>query len=263
MTTQETIRVERSGPVATVVLNRPEIHNAFNDVMLSELTAAFGGLGSDDGVRVVVITGEGKSFCAGADLEWMKRMAEFTYEQNVEDSRRLAECMHRLDRLPKATVAKVNGAVVGGGMGLLAACDIAVASERAKFGLSEVKLGLAPAVISPFVIRKLGPSKARELFLTGERLDARGALAAGLVSRTAPPEGLDAAVDEVVACLLSSGPEAIRACKELVARVPGMDTEEVMEYTADLIARLRAGGEGREGMGAFLEKRAPSWRSGA
>lgn len=260
MTNHETIRIERAGPVGTVVLNRPKIHNAFNDVMLSELTDVFGDLAADDGVRVVVVTGEGKSFCAGADLGWMKRMVEYGYEQNVEDSRRLAECMHRLDTLPKATIARVNGAVVGGGMGLLTACDIAVASEGATFGLSEVKLGLAPAVISPFVIRKLGPAKARELFLTGERLDAAEALAAGLVNRTAPPEELAAAVEEVIGSLLTSGPEAIRACKELVARVPGMDTKQVMDYTADLIARLRASGEGQEGMGAFLEKRSPSWR---
>lgn len=263
MATTETILVERAGPVATVTLRRPEIHNAFNDVMLSELIAAFDGLGADDAVRVVIVTGAGKSFCAGADLGWMKRMVTHSYEQNLEDSRRLASCMHRLDTLPKPTIARVHGATIGGGMGLLTACDIAVASERATFGLSEVKLGLAPAVISPFVLRKIGVAKARELFLTGERIDAPAALAAGLVNRVAPEEGLGACVDDLVASLLTSGPEAIRACKELIVRVPSLSPAEVMDYTADLIARLRVGAEGQEGMAAFLEKRTAAWRLGS
>ena len=245
---------------ALVALNRPDVHNAFNDQMLSELVDLFGRLRETPGARVVVVTGRGKSFCAGADLVWMKKMVDYSYEENIRDSNQVSECMYLLHTLPQPTIARVNGAAVGGGMGLVTACDIAIASEEAVFGLSEVKLGLVPAVISPYVLKKAGEGRCREYFLTGERLSAERALAAGLVNRIAPPEELDSAVGEVVRMLLSSGPDALAVCKELLNTVPGMSLEEAKEYTVRVIADLRIGAEGQEGMNAFLEKRPPSWR---
>jgi methylglutaconyl-CoA hydratase len=255
----ETILVETRGPAVWVSLNRPRVHNAFNSVMIRELTAAFEAAKADPAARIVVLTGLGESFCAGADLNWMREIIRYSFEQNLKESLEIADLLQMIYTLPKPTIARVNGATIGGGNGLFSACDIAVASDRARFGLSEVKIGLVPAAISPYVIRRIGESPARELFLTGERLDARRALDLGLVNRVVPHEELDASTAELVRLLLSSGPEAIAKSKELLQRVPGMSPEEARTYTAEVIARLRVSAEGQEGMAAFLEKRKPRW----
>ena len=255
----ETITCSIQDKIATVTLNRPEVHNAFNEVMIAELTEIFKKISEDDGVRVVVLTGNGKSFSAGADLNWMKKMINFSYDQNLDDSLKLAELFYLMYSLPKPTIAKVNGAAIGGGTGLVAVCDIAIASEKAKLSLSEVKLGLVPACISPYVIRKVGEGRCREFFLTGERLTAKRAAELGLVNQAVPPEELDRAVQEKAAQLVSSGPEALAMCKELLKNVPGMEFERAKTYTADMIASMRISDEGQEGMNAFLEKRKPKW----
>lgn len=255
----ETISYSFKNSIASVTLNRPEVHNAFNEVMIAELTDIFRRVSSDDAVRVVVLTGNGKSFSAGADLNWMKKMINYSYEENLEDSIKLAELFHLMYSCPKPVIARVNGAAIGGGTGLVAVCDIAIAAESAKFSLSEVKLGLVPACISPYVIRKVGEGRCREFFLTGERLIAKRAMELGLVNQVVPLEELDQAVQEKANQLISSGPKAIAMCKELLKNVPGMDFEKAKIYTADMIARMRIGDEGQEGMNAFLEKRNPKW----
>jgi methylglutaconyl-CoA hydratase len=257
--TYETITVRTNNRVARVALNRPEVHNAFNTQMLLDLIDAFGKLGADGDIRVVVLTGEGKSFCAGADLQWMREIINYSYEQNLEESNTVADLMETIYLCPKPTVARVNGAAIGGGTGLVAACDIAVAAESAKLSLSEVKLGLVPACISPYVIKRVGESRARELFLTGERLNAPRAAEYGLVNRAVPDGELDAAVDELGEKLITSGPEAIATCKELLRRVPGRPISEIKAFTAECIAKMRVSDEGQEGMAAFFEKRKPKW----
>jgi len=255
----ETIKVLRQGPVVRLILNRPEVHNAFNGRMVEELAAAVGRLAGDKSVRVVILTGEGKSFCAGADLNWMKEVIRYSYEQNLKESVAIAEFLYRLYTLPMPTIARVNGAAIGGGTGFLSACDIVIASEEAKFGLSEVKIGLVPAAISPYVLRRIGESRAREYFLTGERFEARRAEEIGLVNKAVPAAELDKAVEGTVKLLLSSGPEALAKCKELIQRTPQLGFEEVKDYTARMIAGLRVSAEGQEGMASFLEKRKPRW----
>lgn len=255
----DTITYSFKDKIATVTLNRPEVHNAFNQVMIAELTDVFKNISGDDEVRVVVLTGNGKSFSAGADLNWMKKMINYTYEENLDDSLKLAELFHLMYSIPKPVIARVNGAAIGGGTGLVAVCDIAIVAETAKFSLSEVKLGLVPACISPYVIRKVGEGRCREFFLTGERLIAKRAQELGLVNQVVPLEELDQAVREKANQLISSGPEAIAMCKELLKNVPGMDFDRAKTYTADMIARMRVGDEGQEGMSAFLEKRKPKW----
>jgi methylglutaconyl-CoA hydratase len=255
----ETILYSTEDKIAKVYPNRPEVHNAFNEVMIAELTEIFKDISEDDEIRVVVLTGNGKSFSAGADLNWMKKMINFSYEQNLEDSLKLAELFYLMYSLPKPVIARVNGAAIGGGTGLVAVCDIAIASEKAKFSLSEVKLGLVPACISPYVIRKVGEGRCREFFLTGERLTAKRASELGLVNQVVSPEELDEAVQEKATHLVSSGPRALAMCKELLKNVPGMDFEKAKTYTADMIASMRIGDEGQEGMNAFLEKRKPKW----
>lgn len=258
----KTILYEVEGPVARMTLNRPEIHNAFNDVMLVELIGVFKEIAERKGeIRVVVLTGKGKSFCAGADLNWMKKMIHYSYEENIEDSNRVSECMYRLYSLSQPTIARVNGAAIGGGMGLVAACDIVVAQENAVFSLSEVKLGLVPACISPYVIKRAGESKCREFFLSGERISAQKARSAGLVNEVVPYDQLDTAVNRWKDQFLMNGPEALAVCKELLEKVPSMSLDEAKEYTADGIAKLRISKEGQEGMNAFLEKREPKWRA--
>jgi methylglutaconyl-CoA hydratase len=256
-----TISYSLDNRIAKINLARPEVHNAFNEVMIAELTEVFSRISQDDAARVVVLTGNGESFCAGADLNWMKKMINFTYQQNLEDSLKLAELFYLMYSLPKPIIARVNGAAIGGGTGLVAVCDIAIAAEKAKFSLSEVKLGLVPACISPYVIRKVGEGRCREFFLTGERLTANRALELGLVNQVVPLESLDQAVEEKVKQLISSGPKAIAMCKELLKNVPGMSFDEAKTYTADMIASMRIGDEGQEGMNAFLEKRKPKWTS--
>ena len=251
------IDVSRTGRVVRVALARPDVRNAFDEVLIADLVRAFEETGRDADARVLVLTGQGKAFCAGADLGWMGKMRAYSYEENLADSLELARMMRLLFDLPIPTVAAVNGAAIGGGNGLVAACDIAVASSDAVFSLSEVRLGLVPACIGPYVIRKIGESAARALFLTGRRISATEAARVGLVSEVVPPECLSARVDEIVADLLSAGREALRTCKELLARVPGLPLDEAGPLTAEMIARLRIGDEAQEGMAAFFEKRRP------
>jgi methylglutaconyl-CoA hydratase len=254
-----TIRCETRGSVVKVILNRPEVHNAFNDSMITELLKVFRKLHEARDVRVVVFTGVGKSFCAGADLNWMKRVKDYSFEENLKESLDISELMYSIYSLPLPTIASVNGAAVGGGMGFVAACDIAVAASDARFSLSEVKLGLVPACISPYVIRKAGEGACREFMLTGERLTAEKAMRLGLVNEVVEPVELDNAVSGFVERLISSGPNAIAICKELLRKVPAMSLDEAKKMTAEAIANLRVSDEGQEGMRAFLEKRKPRW----
>ncbi len=255
----QTIRLAVDAEVARITFSRPEVHNAFNATMIGELGASFEQLKTEPSVRVVILTGEGKSFCAGADINWMRKIIDYTFEQNLEESLLLADTLHKLYSLPKPTVAMVNGTTIGGGNGFLSACDIAVAAEDAIFGLSEVKIGLVPAAISPYVIRKIGESKAREYFLTGKRISARKACEIGLVNEVVPRDKLEKTVEQLAGLLLTSGPEALANCKELIFRVPQISLEEAKEFTARMIANLRISEEGQEGMASFLEKRKPKW----
>ncbi|HSE11144.1 MAG TPA: enoyl-CoA hydratase/isomerase family protein [Rudaea sp.] len=248
--------------VARVALNRPDVHNAFDDALIAELTTALETLDRDRGVRALVLTGSGPSFSAGADLNWMRRMAGAGEAENRADAERLAALMRALNFLSKPTIARVNGAAYGGGVGLVACCDIAIAVETAKFGLTEVRLGLVPAVISPYVIAAIGSRHARRLFVTGETFDAAEAARVGLVHQTTTAAGLDAAVDEALAALAKGGPTAQSEAKQLALRVGGMTrqtAERADVENAALIARLRVSAEGQEGLGAFLDKRAPDW----
>lgn len=254
------LKESRDAGLVTLTLDRPDRHNAFDDALIATLTESLERLAADAAVRAVVLRGEGKSFSAGADLGWMRRMADYTEAENRRDAEALGRLMHVLDALPVPTVAAVQGAAIGGGVGLVACCDIAVASERAVFALSEVRLGLVPAVISPFVVRAMGARAARRYFLTGERFDAATAHRLGLVHQCVAPEALDGAVAEIVEALGQGGPAAQRAAKRLVADVAGRPPADCLEETARLIADIRASEEGREGLGAFLEKRDPAWR---
>ena len=246
------VRIERDGLVLRVTLARPERRNAFDPELIAELTEAFDGAGD---ARAVLLAGDGPSFCAGADLEWMRASAGLTYEENVEDSRRLLRLLEAIDGCPAPVVARIQGHALGGGAGLVACADIAVSAEDAVFAFSEVKLGLIPAVISPFVLAKIGPSAARRYFLTGERFDAATALRIGLVHDVVAD--LDGEIERVLAELLTAGPEAVRAAKLLVRDRPaGIET-------ARRIAEQRASAEGQEGLRAFLEKRPPAWKAPA
>jgi methylglutaconyl-CoA hydratase len=255
----ETVRLDIDAGVARVTMNRPDIRNAFNEVMISELRQAFAAINADESVRVVVLTGEGKSFCAGADLHWMRKVVSYTYEQNYEDSLSLANLMREVYDCPRPVVGRINGAAIGGGTGLVAVCDIPVAADTAVFSFSEVKIGLVPACISPYVLKRVGERYGREYFLTGERLTADKALRCGLVNRVVTSDDLDAAVDEVVGNLLTSGPDALATCKRMVRMVGDMDLDAAGPATAEMIARLRMSEEGQEGMAAFLERRKPAW----
>ncbi|WP_431636372.1 enoyl-CoA hydratase-related protein [Dyella sp. KULCS107] len=248
--------------VRRIALNRPEVHNAFDDALIAELTAAIEDAGRDDHVRAIVLTGEGESFSAGADLNWMRSMAQASEQQNRDDSMRLARLMRRLQFCPKPTIARVNGAAFGGGVGLIACCDIAIGVEGAKFGLTEVKLGLVPAVISLYVIAAIGLRQARRLFLTGEFFDAAAAARIGLLHEAVPREQLDEAVQRVLGFLGKAGPVAQAEAKTLALGMAGLDesaAERIDEENAALIARLRVSAEGQEGLGAFLGKRAAAW----
>jgi methylglutaconyl-CoA hydratase len=253
--------VERQGPVGIVTLNRPEKHNAFDDTLIAELTEALRSMEAEEGIRVVVLSAAGKSFSAGADLNWMRRMAAFSKDENERDAMGLATLMRTLANLRKPTVARVQGAAYGGGVGLVACCDIAVAVHTATFSFSEGKLGLIPAVISPYIVTAIGERAARRYFLTAERFEAAEAWRLGLVHEMAPSEGeLDEKVGLVVDALLACGPVSQRESKELIRAVANRPiTSEVLQDTAARIAKLRASPEGREGVAAFLEKRRPSW----
>ncbi|HID53766.1 MAG TPA: hypothetical protein EYP41_17240 [Anaerolineae bacterium] len=254
------VEIRQTGSVLTAALNRPETHNAMTPGMIQELRTIFTALPERDDVRVVVLTGNGRSFCAGADLNFMRAAADYSFEDNVRDGEAIFDLMEMINNCPKPVIGRINGAAIGGGMGLVSVCDIVVAVERAKFGLSEVRLGIVPAVISPFVLAKIGASNGRELFLTGERFTARQAKAYGLVHHVVPEEDLDDKVAERVSQLLQAAPEAQAAAKALIREVTAWRHQEALrEYTANLIARRRASDEGKEGMSSFLERRKPYW----
>jgi methylglutaconyl-CoA hydratase len=256
----EGIELRPQGSQLTVALNRPDSHNALNPALLEALTAVFRAVNERDDVRVVVLTGNGRSFCAGADVAFMRAAADYTLAQNVADGQAIFDLMLAVDRCAKPVIGRVNGVAIGGGAGLVSCCDIVVAVDSATFAFSEARLGIVPAVISPFVLAKIGPGHGRELFLTGERFDARWAQQVGLVHHVVPVEELDGKVNERVKQLLQAAPGAQAAVKELVSRVAHQPKEAVREYTADLIAQRRASAEGQEGMSAFLEKRKPRWQ---
>ena len=255
----EPVRVSKAATVSTVTMARPEVHNAFNEHLIAELHQAFLDIGADPAVRVVVLAGEGKSFSVGADLDWMRRMGSASEEENRADATKLAAMLRAVAECPKPVVARVHGNALGGGAGLTAAADIAIAGESAVFGFSEVRRGLAPATIAPHVIEKIGPARALPRVLTAERFDAATALRIGLVYRVVPDGELDAAVDETVEALLACGPAAQAASKQLVRKIGDTPRSEIDAYTAALIGSLRASDEGRDGVAAFLEKRKPGW----
>lgn len=257
-----TLEITRAGGVATLWMNRPERHNAFHAEMIAEMNAALNVLDDDASVRAVVLAGRGASFCAGADLAWMQAAAEADFDANLDDARRLAALLKTLAALRKPTIARVHGAALGGGMGLVAACDICVAATEAVFATSEVRLGLIPAVIGPYVLRAIGARQATRYFLTAERISASQAKAIGLVHETVAAGSLDAKVAEIAQALLQGGPEALAAAKGLARDLAGRPLDDVLaEETARRIAATRAGPEAREGVAAFLEKRLPAWRA--
>jgi len=256
----ETLAIAMHDGVAVVALNRPDVHNAFNETLISELTEVLNVLDEDDAVRAVVLAGNGKSFCAGADLNWMKKMAGHGAAENLADAQALALMLRTLNGLSKPTVARVQGAAYGGGVGLTACCDIAIAAIEATFALSEAKLGLIPATISPYVIEAIGARQARRYFLTGERFDAAEAYRIGLVHDIVPIADLDDRVNEVLGTLLLAGPRAQLECKALIRGVAHRPIDAaVIGGTAEHIAAVRASPEGKEGVAAFLQKRTPAW----
>lgn len=255
------LTLRQDGHVATVTLDRPEVRNAFNEDLIAELTAVFGQLAGDDAVRCVVLAANGPAFCAGADLNWMRRMAGYSREENLADAHGLAAMMHTLHSCPKPTIARVQGDVYAGGTGLVAACDIAVTVDSAFFCLSEVRLGLIPATISPYVVRAMGERAAHRYFLTAERFDAAEALRIGLVHQMVAPDQLDAAIAGLTSALVNASPAAVTSCKRLIAQVAGRDlTPELIAYTAGAIADSRATDDAREGVASFLGKRKPRWQ---
>jgi methylglutaconyl-CoA hydratase len=258
--TDEPLLEEHRDGVARLTMSRPRVHNAFDEHLILAMIHALERLADDGSVRVVILTGAGKSFSAGADLDWMRRMAAFDEAQNLADAHQLGRLLRTLDELPKPTLALVNGAAIGGGVGLVAAVDIAIAAATASFGLAEVRLGLIPAVIGPYVVRALGERSCRRLFLTGERLDAALALRLGLVHEVVPPEELEPRAAAIVDALRQGGPQAQREAKGLIRLVRGLDGQLLDAETARLIALRRASAEGREGIQAFFAKRPPDWR---
>lgn len=251
--------IARAGRVARVTLNRPAVHNAFNAALIAELTQTFTALSHDPTVRAVVLAGTGPSFCAGADVTWMQSSLAYTEQQNLEDAQRLAAMLRAIDECPQPVVALVQGAALGGGAGLVAVADLVIAEATARFGLTEIKLGIVPAVISPFVLRKMAPGPARALFLTGERFSAQRAYEIGLVTQLVSPGGLEAALADTLTHLQSSSPAAMPIAKEIWRTVRGLDAKAATDYTTRTIARIRVSPEGQEGLRAFLEKRQPAW----
>lgn len=254
-----TIHLEVDSQIARVTFSRPEIHNAFNSTVITEMQQAFDRITEDDTVRVVVLTGEGKSFCSGADLNWMRSVVDQTFEQNLAESSALARLFYTMYTCRRPVIGRINGAAIGGGAGFVAVCDIAVAARSAKFSFSEVKIGIVPACIGPYVIKKVGEGKTKELFITGERMDAERAHEVGLVNRVVDDDQLDAEIERLTKFIITSGPQAVAMAKELIREVPGMTPEQFQPYTAEMIARLRLSDEGQEGMDAFLNKRKPRW----
>ncbi len=262
--TTTTLDVQRPSPqVARVFLNRPDVRNAFNDGVIAELTQVFGELGRDELLRVVVLGGHGKAFCAGADLSWMRAMADYDWAQNRADAQALADMLWAIYRCPVPVVGRIHGDCYAGGVGLAAVCDVLVAAEPAHFCLSEAKLGLLPATIGPYVIRAMGEQAARRWFVTAERFSAAQGQAMGFVHEVCAADALDAKVDELVAALCANGPMAVRACKRLVQDLAGLPiTEDLRGDTARRIADIRASDEGKEGVQSFLNKRRPGWVEG-
>jgi methylglutaconyl-CoA hydratase len=255
------ITVERSfnDKVATITMRRPEVHNAFNAQLIEDLRAAFTDLAGDEQLHAIILTGDGPSFSAGADIGSMKEAAAFSQEQNLQDAVKLAALFDAINTFPCPVVARVNGTAMGGGVGLISVCDIVIAAESVRLAFSEVRLGIAPAVISPYVVRKIGEGNARVLFTTGERFSAARGREIGLIHTVVPAGELDAVVEKTIRDLLRGGPQALRACKALALNVWHMDREQARKYTAEVIATLRVSAEGQEGLRAFLEKRSASW----
>lgn len=253
----KTIHIQQDGPVVTITLDRPEVKNAFNETVIAELTAAFRSLNAQ--TRVVVLTGSGDVFCAGADIAWMKKSIACSETENAHDADLMAQMFRAIDECPCAVIGAVNGHALGGGMGLVACCDIVVAVESAMFGFTEVRLGIVPAVIAPFSLRKIGARQARRYFLTGERFGVEQAQAMGLVHEIAAADELDQRVADLTARLLKSGPRAVAIAKQLIRDVPTMNTDTAHDHTVQTTARARTSPEGQEGLGAFLEKRVPNW----
>jgi methylglutaconyl-CoA hydratase len=256
----QTIEIVHENPVATVWLNRPEIHNAFNEVMIEEIRDAMVSLSSRTDIRVIVLRGKGPSFCAGADLNWMRAVSKYSYEENLKESQNLSECFYAIYSCKIPTIAVVHGAAIGGANGLMAACDIVLAEENTVFSLSEVKIGIIPACISPYIIKRVHEFPAKELMLTGLRFKGDKAEKVGLVNYALSSKALEEKLHQIINSLKTSGPVAVSQCKELIDQVVNHQSlDEVKEYTAKMIAEIRMSTEGQEGMAAFLEKRKPNW----
>ncbi|UCC44236.1 MAG: enoyl-CoA hydratase/isomerase family protein [Candidatus Zixiibacteriota bacterium] len=258
-----TLTYEKDGRIGKVTFCRPEVHNAFNATVITEMSSLFTELAGDDELRVILLTGAGKSFCSGADLNWMREVIDQSYEQNLAESNALANLFYQIYTFKRPVIGRINGAAIGGGTGFVAVCDMAIAARSAKFSFSEVKIGVVPACIGPYVIRKMGEGKARELFITGERMNAERAHQVGLVNKVVDDDKLDEEVNRLIESVLGSGPEAVAMAKKLVSETPAMTPEQFRPYTAEMIARLRISDEGQEGMAAFLDKRKPSWITSA
>lgn len=260
MSELETLNVVEREGVVTIALQRPEVHNAFNDTLIREMLELFDSFDGRDDLRAVVLRGSGKNFCAGADLNWMASMVDYDRNQNIRDSAGLAKMFASINESPIPVIGRVHGAAIGGGVGLVAVCDVVIAEKGAKFGLSEVKLGILPAVISPYVIRKIGETHARALFLTGERFDSERALRIGLVHTIVEgDEKLDQAVEDTITNLRTSGPQAVRECKRLIDHVAHSELAEAIPYTIEAIADRRTSEEGQAGMKAFLQREKAPW----
>ncbi|MBL7128397.1 MAG: enoyl-CoA hydratase/isomerase family protein [Ignavibacteria bacterium] len=256
----QTIKFETKDQVATVWLNRPEVHNAFNEVMISEVIDVFENINTLEEIRVVVIRSNGKSFCAGADLNWMRNVAKYSYEENYNESLNVSKCFYRIYTCNKPTIAVVHGAAIGGANGFITACDFAYAEDEAVFSLSEVKIGIIPACVSPYVVKRVGEYAAKELMITGRRINGKEAEAVHLVNGAIKKDELEDYVNSIIKIIISGGPNAISKCKDLIFNVSNKLTLEIAgEYTAKMIADIRSSDEGQEGMAAFLEKRKPRW----
>lgn len=260
MTIYSTIEFEQQNDLGIIWLNRPDIHNAFNEVMIQELIECFEAVNIMEDVRIVILRGKGKSFCAGADLNWMRGVANYSFEQNFKESLNLSKCFFTIYTCKKPTIAVVHGAAIGGANGLLASCDFAYANDNTTFSLSEVKIGVVPACISPYVTKRVGEYGSRELMLTGRRIKGKEAEHFRLVNKSLPAEELEAYLQAMIDLLRTSGPKAMSQCKNLIFNISNLETlEQALESTARMIAEIRASEEGQEGMAAFLEKRKPNW----
>jgi len=260
MSTYSTIEFEQQADLGIIWLNRPEIHNAFNEVMIQEVIDCVEEVNNMEDVRIVILRGRGKSFCAGADLNWMRGVAQYTFEQHFKESLNLSKCFFTIYTCRKPTIAVVHGAAIGGANGLLAACDIAIADDNTTFSLSEVKIGVVPACISPYVTKRVGEYGSRELMLTGRRIKGQEAAHFRLVNKSLPPEEIEGYLQSLIDLLRTSGPKAMSHCKNLIFNISNKETlEQALESTARMIAEIRASEEGQEGMAAFLEKRKPRW----